>query len=185
LRPAANRPIIVRDKLEVIAMRGPAGLLLFGLTAFAGLAAATPSDAREAATQTGCRTLDKTQVAALFDRWNRALLTKRAETVVAEYAADATLLPTLQNGVLTGPEAIGKYFTYLLKQSPQATIETRVIRTGCNIAYDVGLYTFTVDGDQPGTRKQLKARFTFVYAPVHGKWLIAHHHSSALPVTSP
>lgn len=51
---------------------------------------------------------------------------------VAEYVADATLLPTVENGPLIGPEAIGRYFTYFLKQSPQATIETRVIRTGCN-----------------------------------------------------
>jgi uncharacterized protein (TIGR02246 family) len=183
--PAGSRTIIAREKREEVAMRAPAGLFLFGLAALAGVGDPTPADAREAATQTSCRTLSKTQVAALFDQWNRALLTKRTETVVAEYAADATLLPTLQNGLLVGPEAIGKYFTYLLKQSPQATIETRVIRTGCNIAYDVGLYTITVDGDQPGSRRQLKARFTFVYAPVHGKWLIVHHHSSALPVTSP
>jgi hypothetical protein len=80
---------------------------------------------------------------------------------------------------------IGQYFDYFLKQSPVATIDTRVIQTGCNFAYDIGLYTFMVDGDQPGSRKQVKARYTFIYAPVHGKWLIEHHHSSALPVPSP
>jgi hypothetical protein len=64
-------------------------------------------------------------VAALFDHWNKALLTKRTEAVVAEYAPDATLLPTVQTGPLVGPEEIGKYFAYFLRQSPQATIETR------------------------------------------------------------
>jgi uncharacterized protein (TIGR02246 family) len=161
------------------------GLVLLGLAVLGGVGAPTPAGARQAVTQTSCRTLDKAQVAALFDRWNRALLTKRTASVVAEYAADATLLPTVQNGPLIGPEAIGEYFTQFLKRSPQATVETRVIRTGCNIAYDIGLYTFAVDGEQPGARKQVKARYTLVYVPIHGKWLIVHHHSSALPVASP
>jgi uncharacterized protein (TIGR02246 family) len=166
-------------------MRRTAGLFFLALAVLGGVSAPAPAGARETVAQKSCRTLSKTQVAAQFDQWNRALLTKRTEAVVAQYAPDATLLPTVENGPLIGPEAIGAYFTKFLKQSPQATIETRVIRTGCDIAYDIGLYTFMVDGDQPGARKQVKARFTYVYAPVHGKWLIVHHHSSAFPVTSP
>ena len=146
------------------------------------LGASGQASARPASTETSCRTISNAQVIGLFNQWNRALLTKQTSAVVAEYAVDATLLPTVQNGPLIGPEAIGKYFTYFLKQSPEATIETRVIHTGCNIAYDIGLYTFRADGDQPGTRKEVRARYTFIYAPVHGKWLIVHHHSSALPV---
>jgi uncharacterized protein (TIGR02246 family) len=163
-------------------VRCSAGLVLFGLAVGGYCAAPAPADAREAVTQTSCRTITKTQVAARFDQWNRALLTRRTEAVVALYAADATLLPTVQNGPLIGPEAIGNYFSHFLEQSPQATVEIRVIHTGCDIAYDVGLYSFMVDGDQPGTRKQVRARYTFVYAPIHGKWLIVHHHSSAVPV---
>jgi uncharacterized protein (TIGR02246 family) len=143
-----------------------------------------PADvsARTTITETSCHTISKAQVIALFDKWNRALLTKRTDAVVSEYAPNATLLPTVQNGPLTGRETIGKYFDYFLKTSPAATIDTRVIQTGCNFAYDIGLYTFMVDGDTPGSRTQVKARYTFIYEPVHGKWLITHHHSSALPV---
>ncbi len=129
-----------------------------------------------------CQTISKEQVIGLFDGWNKALLTKRADVVAAEYVPDATLLPTVQNGPLIGVQKINKYFEYFLKQSPSAVIDTRVIHTGCSVAYDIGLYTFMVDGDQPGSRKQVTARYTFIYAPVHGKWLIEHHHSSALPV---
>ena len=128
-----------------------------------------------------CQTISRTQVIALFDKWNRALLTKRTDVVVAEYAPNATLLPTVQNGPLSGSE-IAKYFEYFLKQSPSAIVDTRVIQTGCNVAYDIGLYTFKVDGDQPGSRKEVKARYTFIYVPMHGKWLITHQHSSAVPV---
>jgi len=148
-------------------------------------AAALPPAATARTAAPPCRTIGKAQVAALFDQWNKALLTKRTEAVVAEYATDATLLPTVQNGPLVGPEAIGEYFSKFLQRSPEATIDTRVIQTGCNIAYDIGLYTFMVDGDQPGSRKQVKARYTFIYAPVHARWLIVHHHSSAIPVASP
>jgi uncharacterized protein (TIGR02246 family) len=147
---------------------------------------ATPvrAEARTTGREGACHAISKSQVIALFDKWNRSLLTKRTEAVVADYAPDATPFPTVQNGPLIGREMIGKYFDYFLKQSPAATIDRRVMQTGCNFAYDIGLYTFMVDGNQPGTRKQVKARYTFIYAPVHGTWLIEHHHSSALPVLS-
>jgi hypothetical protein len=63
----------------------------------------------------------------------------------------------------------------------RAPIDRRIVHIGCNIAYDVGLYTFELDGDQPGTRTKVGARYTFIYAAEGGKWLIVHHHSSALP----
>jgi uncharacterized protein (TIGR02246 family) len=149
------------------------------------LGAPVGAGARTTDAEGACQTISKPQVIALFEKWNRSLLTKRSDAVLADYAPDATLLPTVENGPLTGRKMIGRYFDYFLKQSPAATIDTRVIQTGCNFAYDIGLYTFMVDGDQPGSRKQVKARYTFIYAPVHGKWLIEHHHSSALPVPSP
>jgi uncharacterized protein (TIGR02246 family) len=153
------------------------------LLAYLGwLGASTGVSARTPEPEGGCQTISKPRVIALFDKWNRDLLTKRTEAVVADYAPDATLLPTVQNGPLVGRRAIGSYFDYFLKQSPSATIDTRIVETGCNFAYDIGLYSFMVDGDQPGSRKQVKARYTFIYAPVHGKWLIVHHHSSAQPV---
>jgi uncharacterized protein (TIGR02246 family) len=156
-----------------------------GILAFVTAIAAGAPVAAEARAATACQTITRQQVLALFDRWNRALESRKPAEVVATYAPDATLLPTSQNGPLTTPEAIGGYFTHFLELAPEAKVETRVIRTGCNVAYDIGLYTFTVNGDQPGSRKQVKARYTLIYAPVHGKWLIEHHHSSAFPVASP
>ena len=144
-------------------------------------AASQPVTARTSSRGQACRTITNDQVGALFDRWNKSLATKSPDAVVANYAVDATLLPTIQNGPLVGPEAIRGYFVYFLKQAPQGQIDQRIIHTGCNIAYDIGIYTFSLDGDQPGIRKQVKARYTFIYAPEHGKWLIVHHHSSATP----
>ena len=97
------------------------------------IGASADVNARTTSPETTCHTISKAQVIALFDRWNRALLTKRTEAVALEYAANATLPPTVQNGPLTGREVIGKYFDYFLKKSPAATIDTRVIQTGCNL----------------------------------------------------
>jgi uncharacterized protein (TIGR02246 family) len=128
-----------------------------------------------------CQAITPTQVTALFTKWNDALATKDPHKVVATYAPDASLLPTVANGPLIGRAAIETYFEHFVKQSPQGKIDTSKIWIGCNVASDIGLYTFTVDGDTPGTRKQIHARFTFIYAPEHGHWLIVHHHSSVQP----
>jgi uncharacterized protein (TIGR02246 family) len=147
------------------------------------LATILPASARDDTQlhQKSCQRITDQQVSGLFERWNKSLATKNPDTVVANYAKDATLLPTVKNGPLIGSEQIKAYFVAFLKQSPRGTIDQHVIHTGCNIAYDIGLYTFEVDGDTPGTRREIKARYTFVYVPDQGKWLIAHHHSSKVP----
>jgi uncharacterized protein (TIGR02246 family) len=128
-----------------------------------------------------CQPTTEKQVAALFDRWNAALGTKNPDKVVATYAPDATLLPTVKNGPLIGPGPIRGYFVHFLEQSPQGKINQRVIHIGCNIAYDIGLYTFTLHDPHTNQAADVQARYTFVYAPVHGAWRIVHHHSSAKP----
>jgi len=128
-----------------------------------------------------CRAITRAEVRALFDHWNAALATDDPDAVVRTYAPGAVLLPTVENGPLIGSGAIRGYFVSFLKKHPHGKIDTRTIGIGCNIAYDVGLYTFTLDGPVAGSRKQLHARYTYIYEPVHGRWLIVHHHSSVMP----
>jgi uncharacterized protein (TIGR02246 family) len=123
-----------------------------------------------------CTPVDAAQVSALFDRWNNSLRTLDPDKVVANYAADGVLLPTVSNQPRTNPAEIRDYFVKFLKGEPQGKIDQRVIKIGCNVAQDVGTYTFRFkDG---GT---VHARYTYVYEWVNGQWLIAHHHSSAMP----
>jgi uncharacterized protein (TIGR02246 family) len=150
--------------------------------ALAALTATVPQGA--AARSATCQPITEKQVEALFDHWNAALATKDAAKVADTYAPDASLLPTVQNGPLVGRHAIEQYFEHFVTQSPAGHIDRRIIRIGCNVAYDIGLYTFMVDGN-PGERKPLHARYTFIYAPEHGRWMIVHHHSSMLPVPQP
>jgi len=139
---------------------------------------ACPSEAWSRATK--CAPVTPSQIAALFVRWNDALQTLDPDKVVQTYAADAILLPTLENGPLIGHEAIRNYFVQFLKKHPVGAIDTRTIRIGCNMAFASGLYTFIVDGDQ-GMRVPVPARYTYIYEPKGGRWLIAHHHSSIRP----
>jgi uncharacterized protein (TIGR02246 family) len=126
-----------------------------------------------------CAPISKEQVAALFDQWNASLKTGNPDTVTANYSDDAVLLPTVSNKPRTNHAEIRDYFVDFLQKHPQGTIDSRTIKLGCNTATDMGIYTFKLkDGN---TSKEVQARYTFQYAFENGKWVIEHHHSSAMP----
>ena len=135
--------------------------------------------AAKAETRT-CEPVTKAEIAALFDRWNASLQTGKPEEVVKNYAADAVLLPTVSNKPRTDREDIVDYFEHFLQKKPKGVINTRTIHIGCNEAFDVGTYTFTVTGPD-GKTSEVPARYTYIYELRGGKWLITHHHSSAMP----
>ena len=123
-----------------------------------------------------CTSTDEKKVAALFERWNESLKTLDPDKVVAHYSTDAVLLPTVSNVPRTTPAELRDYFVKFLKIEPQGTIDRRIIKIGCNEASDVGIYTIKFkDGSK------VSARYTFAYEFENGKWLIDHHHSSAMP----
>jgi len=155
--------------------------LRYGLVLAALLALTGAPTARAAQSTARCAAVTPDRIAALFEQWNRALKTLDPDKVTDTYAADAVLLPTVENGPLIGRKAIRGYFVGFLKKHPEGTIESRSIRIGCNIAFDAGLYSFTLDGPEPGRRATLAARYTYIYEIEGGRWLIVHHHSSALP----
>ncbi|MCS6986027.1 MAG: SgcJ/EcaC family oxidoreductase [Sphingomonadaceae bacterium] len=127
-----------------------------------------------------CDEISTAEVARLFDRWNASLATLDPKRVAANYAKGAVLLPTVSNLPRTTPALIEDYFVMFLKQKPQGRIDERHITIGCDVATDVGVYTFTL-ANPDGTTRQVKARYSFVYVPEGGQWKILHHHSSAMP----
>lgn len=115
-------------------------------------------------------------VEALFERWNRSLQTMDPKAVTANYTHDAVLLPTVEDEPHVGHAEITDYFTGFVKGKPHGVITERHVQIGWDMAVDMGSYTFTFsDG------KEVSARYTFVYRPYAGEWLITHHHSSVLP----
>ena len=140
-----------------------------------------PSARGQAPSTMTCAPITQQEVAALFDRWNASLATHDPDKVTANYAPDAVLLPTVSNKPRTNSADIKDYFVHFLERNPQGTIDTRTIRIGCNTASDVGTYTFRLSGKIPGTTDIVKARYSFLYELRDGKWVIVHHHSSAMP----
>jgi uncharacterized protein (TIGR02246 family) len=131
-----------------------------------------------------CQPLTKPRVRALFDTWNKALEDQTAKSVTALYGNDATLLPTVEVGPYTKPsEQFFDYFKHFVERHPVATIDeaSRFITIRGNLAYDIGLYDFLVDGEDGQNGETIKARYTFIYECEQGVWRIAHHHSSKQP----
>ena len=121
------------------------------------------------------------EIAALFERWNRTLQTGDSAKVTALYAKNAILQPTVSNKVRTTPAEIKDYFDHFLALKPVGQINYREIRQlGSNVAMDSGVYTFTLT-EANGGKRQVQARYTFVYEQVGGQWKILNHHSSAMP----
>jgi len=127
-----------------------------------------------------CAPVTQQEIAALFDRWNASLATHDAAKVAANYAPDAVLLATVSNRPRATPADIQDYFVHFLEKNPNGSIDTRTIRIGCNTASDVGTYTFDLKDDK-GELIKVPARYSFNYELRDGKWLIVHHHSSAMP----
>ena len=127
-----------------------------------------------------CATLDPKAVAALFDDWNFALSSLDASQVVQRYWPNAVLLPTVSNTPRTNAAMIGDYFEHFLAKRPRGRVDTRTIQGGCNVAMDMGTYTFSLMDDK-GVTSEVAARYTFIYQYRDGGWKILHHHSSSMP----
>ena len=118
----------------------------------------------------------KSEVAALFDRWNTSLRTGDPKKVAANYAPGSVLLPTVSNRARFTTAEKEEYFAHFLVRRPEGSIDDRVIDVDCNSATDAGLYTFRFSD---GT--MVKARYSFSYRKIGSQWLITSHHSSGMP----
>jgi len=119
------------------------------------------------------------EISELFVKWNKALQTGDPHKVVACYAPDAILLPTVSAKVRHNHEEIHDYFVHFLAKQPRGRIVEQNIRVYDNVAINSGFYTFTLTKD--GVQADVAARFTFVYRQDKDGWLIVEHHSSVLP----
>lgn len=119
----------------------------------------------------------ESEIAALFDRWNRSLQTRDPRRVVANYAERSILLPTVSNKPRLTFEEKVDYFQHFLENGPAGVIDMRQITISGDIAVDSGLYTFTF----AKTGQSVSARYSFTYQWNGTAWLILSHHSSGMP----
>jgi uncharacterized protein (TIGR02246 family) len=157
--------------------------VVFPLVAALALAACASAPAYPGKTYTHvpraekCKPASEKKIAALFERWNDALESGDPHKVVANYAEDSVLLPTVSNQPRLTPAEKEEYFEKLLLEEPSTRIDLRRIYLGCNVAVDAGLYTFTFGR----TGQVVPARYSFTYRWDGEEWLITSHHSSVLP----
>lgn len=125
-----------------------------------------------------CQPVTEKEIASLFDRWNNTLQYGSPSQVARNYIDGGVLLPTVSNRPRVTREGIEDYFVHFQSKKPAGTINSRTIRIGCNMAIDMGIYTFNY-----GKGGSTTGRYTYVYEydKASNKWLIANHHSSALP----
>ena len=159
-------------------MRAMAAALLLALVlVVTGCASSTVNPSQSPLRTETCKATTEQEIAALFDRWNQSLQTGDPHKVVANYAEQSILLPTLSNKPRLTPAEKEDYFHHFLENDPSGKVTFRVIYIGCNDAIDSGLYTFTF----AKTGNTVDARYTFTYRWDGEQWLITSHHSSVMP----
>ena len=120
------------------------------------------------------------QVLKLFDEWNAAVQSGEPERVVALYAPDAMLLPTVSNQIRRNHGEMLDYFKDFLTLGPAAELIEYNAREFGDLLIHSGVYAFGFARPMNGITR-VTARFTFVYERRDGRWLIIEHHSSRMP----
>jgi len=103
----------------------------------------------------------------------------------AKDGVDCVLLPTVQGTVCDTRDLRRQYFEHFLAKKPLGTIDEERVHLlsptpGARVVNYMGHYTFSLQGAD-GSRSNVPARFTFTYIETPRGWVIAHHHSSAMP----
>jgi uncharacterized protein (TIGR02246 family) len=127
-----------------------------------------------------CAAVTKEQIAARSELFDSALATGNSDSVASFYADDAVLLPMLSSAPRVGRKEIRSYFEEYLKRHPQGVINMRSIMVGCNVASDIGTYTYRLTGRRKGTREVIGGRFSTLYEFRDGQWLIVQQHASPM-----
>lgn len=116
--------------------------------------------------------------AALY-RWAATVASRDIDQVLALYAVDAILVPTLSNQVRDCDDSRRNYFeNFLANDGLVCDIQVFKKRVSRKLGTVVvgGLYTFVFR--EAGAQKVVPARFLFTFELIEGKWLITGHHSS-------
>ena len=123
----------------------------------------------------------KEEVASATAKWAEVFVLDNPDPILALYSKDGVLWGTLSPTRRDDPAAIRDYFVKAFAALPghKVVFGDQLIRVYGDTAINTGYYTFSFTKD--GQAKTLPARYSFTYVKQGGKWLIADHHSSAMP----
>lgn len=114
-------------------------------------------------------------------RWAEVISSGRVEDLLALYASDAILVPTVSDEIGSQPPDLRRYFdAFLACDGMQCTIGAEKERVSRKLGTVVigGLYEFRFR--RAGVEQVVPARFLFTFEEIDGQWLITGHHSSRL-----
>lgn len=122
----------------------------------------------------------KKSIVEAMKTWGREFSASTPDSIVALYAEDASLWGTLSPTRRAGAESIRDYFDQaFLFAERKVLFHDSSIRCYGNLAINSGTYTFWLLKE--GEKVVLPSRYSFTYIKQNGHWLIAEHHSSAMP----
>lgn len=115
---------------------------------------------------------------AALHTWAATVATRDVEAILALYAPDAILVPTLSNEVRDCEDSRREYFrNFLANEGLVCDVQIFKKRVSSQLGTVVvgGLYVFHYrDGEQAIS---VPARFLFTFEHLEGRWLITGHHS--------
>ena len=117
----------------------------------------------------------------IFQNWCDALKTENTDEVVKLYAEENLFLPTMSGDFKHGKLGDEEYFKHFLEIHPESSLVSDDVVYTDDMIVHVGFYDFEVDEEDHVHRKNVHARFTFVYKKYDDGWKIVHHHSSLKP----
>ena len=118
-------------------------------------------------------------VKAATQAWADAFNSRVLDKILAHYAEEAVFWGTVSPTLRDDPSEVRDYFIPIGPDA-RVVLGEQKPRVFGNVAVNTGYYTFSDVID--GKKATFPARFSFVYKRnATGKWLIADHHSSAVP----
>jgi len=120
--------------------------------------------------------------AGVLTAWVNEFNAGNVDVIAGLYSPDATLFGTISPSLTTRPADVTAYFAAVAKSRMQVKLVDAPTVTNIADAAVVlsGLYEFS--GSRPdGQSFAMPARYSFVVANIHGRWLIVHQHSSPQP----
>lgn len=123
---------------------------------------------------------DEKLIFEAMEKWARKFSASSPESILKLYAEDASLWGTLSPIRRANPASIRDYFEQVFVFTDRLVVfHDSNIRCFGEIAINSGSYTFTLVKE--GEKLTIPARYSFTYVKRNGQWLIAEHHSSAMP----
>jgi hypothetical protein len=131
-----------------------------------------------------CAPLTHAEATDLFNRWNAALTANGVFELVGLYSDRAELAAHEADVPRRGRQAIQAYYESLLGRHPQASVISRTLEMGCNVATESGEIIYRVTGKRKGTRMLLGGRYMTQYRFENGNWRIERHLLGARPIAA-